>query len=390
MVVKLIKSTFYHESETKNLLCDFIRKAGQLSMGAECKKFEAAFAQKQQRKYSVFVSSGSSANLVLLQALLNLGRLKKGDRVGVSSVTWATNVMPVIQLGLDPVLIDCELDTLNVSSATLKSAGKGLKALFLTNVLGLCSDIDKIALYCKDQGIILLEDNCESLGSKYKGTLLGNFGVASTFSFFVGHHLSTIEGGMVCTDDEDLAEMLVIVRAHGWDRNLSRESQQRIRSKHKIDDFFALYTFYDLAYNARPTEINGFIGNVQLPYWDEIVKKRHDNFMYIRKCCTDRDIFPLKNDRMDIISNFAYPFVCKSDASFRRLKESFQSRDVEIRPVIAGNIASHPFYRKYVKDRSSLPNASVVHACGFYCGNNPEMSKEDLSTIKSALLGISS
>jgi len=192
-------------------------------MNKECKKFENNFSKFQKRKYSVFVASGSSANLLLIQSLLNIGELKKGDSVGVSALTWSTNIMPLIQLGLNPVLIDCEIDTVNVSLRKIR--GENIDALFLTNALGFCSDIDEIKKYCEKNKILLIEDNCESLGSEYKGKMFGNFGKASTFSFFVGHHLSTIEGGMVCTDDEELYNNLLIARIHGWSRNLSKEKK---------------------------------------------------------------------------------------------------------------------------------------------------------------------
>ena len=160
--------------------------------------------------------------------------------------------MPIIQLGLVPVAVDCELETLNVSPRTL--APVDIKCLFLTNVLGFCDDLPGIADLCRLRGILLLEDNCESLGSRISGRLLGNYGLASTFSFFVGHHLSTIEGGMVCTDDDELGDGLIVTRAHGWDRDLPSHRRACLRQSHHVDDFFAEYTFHDLAYNARPTE----------------------------------------------------------------------------------------------------------------------------------------
>src|SRR3989344_9620202 len=202
-IIKLIKSTFYKEKETKAQLMSFISSSKQLSFGRECIKFEENFARHQGRKFSVFFNSGSFANLALVQALLNLGWLKRGDRTGFSALTWPTNVMPLIQLGLEPIPIDVELDTLNVSGKKLATILKksGLKAFFITNLLGFCDDIDKIKNICKKEKIILIEDNCEALGTVYKDKKLGNYGLASTFSFFVGHHLSTIEGGAVCTDD---------------------------------------------------------------------------------------------------------------------------------------------------------------------------------------------
>jgi CDP-6-deoxy-D-xylo-4-hexulose-3-dehydrase len=381
-MIKLIKSSFYHEAETKQALTEFILSEDILSMNKECRKFEEAFAAKQERKYAVFVANGSVANLLLIQAMLNLGRLNKGDKVGFSALTWSTNVMPLIQLGLNPVAIDCNLETLNVSPENLDSRIKDIKALFLTNVLGFCDDIVQIKKMCDENDVILLEDNCESLGSKVNETLLGNFGVASTFSFFVGHHMSTIEGGMVCTDDEELHDYLVMARAHGWDRNLSPDKQQAFRAKAGVNDFYAKYTFYDIASNFRPTEINGFIGNTQIKYWDEIVQKRVDNFKRFQDAVNaNEDFYHYNLSHMQIISNFSMPVICKTSELAKHYREKFEKAEAEIRPIIAGNMTKQPFYKKYVKDDNPLPYSDLVHENGFYFGNNPEMTDDEIGTL---------
>jgi CDP-6-deoxy-D-xylo-4-hexulose-3-dehydrase len=370
-MIKLIKSSFYHEAETKQALADFILNEEILSMNKECRKFEQSFAAKQGRKHAVYVSNGSVANLLLIQSLLNLGYFKKGDRIGFSALTWPTNVMPLIQLGLVPVAIDCELETLNVSPAKLEEH---------------ISDISALTALCEKYNVLLIEDNCESLGSQVDGKLLGNFGLASTFSFFVGHHMSTIEGGMVCTDDDDLHDYLVMGRAHGWDRNLSSESQEKLRQKSGADAFYAKYTFYDLASNFRPTEINGFIGNTQMPYWDEIVSKRVSNFARFSEAMAKNDDFHQYNlSHMDAVSNFSMPIICKTPELAKLYKTKFEEAGVEIRPVIAGNMTEQPFYRKYVDDTAARPNSDFVHANGFYFGNNPEMTEDELTTLCSLL-----
>jgi len=381
-MIKLIKSSFYHETETKKALADFILNEDILSMNKECRKFEESFAAKQGRKHAAYVSNGSVANLLLIQSMLNLGRFKKGDKIGFSALTWPTNVMPLIQLGLEPVAIDCELDTLNVSPEKLEEHIEGLSGLFLTNVLGFCDELTALKGLCDKHNIILLEDNCESLGSETNQTLLGNFGVASTFSFFVGHHMSTIEGGMVCTDDDELYNYLVMGRAHGWDRNLSPEDQQKLRQEGGIDDFYAKYTFYDLASNFRPNEINGFIGNTQMPYWDEIVGKRVDNFARYQKAMSaNDDFYQYSLSHMDTVSNFAMPIICKTEELAKTYRAKFEAAGVEIRPVIAGDMTKQPFYKKYVTDTQSRPNSELVHQNGFYFGNNPEMTDEEINTL---------
>ena len=385
-MIKLIKSTFYKEKETKKKLIRFVEKAEQLSFGEECQKFENSFANWQKRKFCVFVNSGSSANLALIQSLLNLDKIKKGDYIGFSSLTWSTNAMPLIQLGLVPIPIDVELNTLNVSSIKLESVLEIYppKAVFLTNLLGFCDDIEKIQRICKKKKIILLEDNCESLGTIYKGKKLGNFGLASTFSFYVGHHMSTVEGGAICTDDKKLSDMLRLVRAHGWDRNLSLESQAKIRSKHKVNStFYSRYTFYDLGYNLRPTEINGFLGNIQIKYLPEIIKKRNENFLKIALFIykDSARFYPIKLNHIDFVSNFAVPIICRSKKIRDELVERCNGK-VEIRPIVGGDMTKQPFFSKYIKNlKVKNPNANLIHEQGLYFGNNPELTKTEIERL---------
>lgn len=386
-MIPLIKSTFYNEALTKKRLNAFIKQAKKLSIGEQCLLFERKFSAYQDRKHCVFVNSGSSANLAIIQALINLKKLKLGDKVGFSSLTWSTNVMPLLQLGLKAVPVDIELETLNVSSKTLEKVIKKhkIKSFFLTNLLGFCGDVDRIAKVCKKYGVILIEDNCESLGSEYKGKKLGNFGLASTFSFYVGHHMSTIEGGAICTDNERLYTMLQLVRAHGWDRNLTEDRQIKIRNKHKVNStFYSRYTFYDLGYNLRTTEIQGFIGNEQLQYLDEIVAKRQENFMYFAKHIYVRDdlYVPIQYEHMDVVSNFAVPVICRS----RKIRDELVKKcdgKVEIRPVVGGDMTKQPFFSKYMKRYvgKKMTSSSVVHKQGLYFGNNPELTKKEKETI---------
>lgn len=386
-MIKLIKSTFINEKDTKKKLCAFITKAKQLSIGEECRKFESNFARYQGRDHCIFLNSGSSANLAIIQALLNLRKLKKGDAVGFSALTWSTNVMPLIELGLTPVPIDCELDTLNVSPRTLKEVitKQHIKMLFLTNLLGFCDAIDDIVRLCKKNNIFLVEDNCESLGTVYKGKKLGNFGLASTFSFYVGHHMSTIEGGAVCTDDREIDTMLQFVRAHGWDRNLTEDRQLKIRIKNHVNEtFYSRYTFYELGYNLRTMEIQGFIGNTQLKYLPEIIRKRQKNFFMFAKAIysqTDK-YYPLRYDHIDVVSNFAVPVVCKTQQIRDELVKKCDGK-VEIRPIVGGDMTKQPFYSKYAKvtKRKGKTNASLAHEQGLYFGNNPELTTKEIKTI---------
>ncbi len=380
--IPLMSSTFFDEERTREQLAEFVKKTSRLSLSEHCAKFEQEFAVYQQRNYAVLVGNGSLANLGLIQALINLGTLKKGDRVGVSAVTWATNVMPLLQLGLVPVAIDCEIEHLNVSAATLEQHIEELDGFFLTNALGFCGDIDAIRDLCAKHDVVFIEDNCESLGSRYKGTLLGNFGLASTFSFFVGHHLSTIEGGMICTDDEELYHMLLMVRSHGWDRNLPAATQQTLRAAHGIDDFHAKYMFYQSAYNIRPTEITGFLGSLQLPLLEDTIKRREKNFEKFHASLRKRPdlYYQMKIDHIERISNFAMPIVTKSAEILQEAIKRYDAEGVEIRPVIAGDITAHPFWKKELP-AARCENAALIHSQGFYFPNNSDLTTEDIDLL---------
>lgn len=390
-MIKLVKGLFYNEAQTKVELCRFIMETNQLSIGSQCLGFETAFAQYQGRRDCVLFNSGSSANLALIQALINLGRLPAGVKVGFSAITWATNVMPLVQLGLQPVPIDVELETLNISSRTFEEAlaiAPDIRVLFVTNLLGFCGDLENIRAICDKRGIILLEDTCEALGTVYRGHKLGNWGLASTFSFFVGHHMSTIEGGAVCTDDKELSQMLRLVRAHGWDRNLSDDAKQAIRSEFGVaDSFLANFTFYTLGYNLRPTEITGFLGQNQLPYLDIIVQVRQRNFRRFQEAMADNsDFLPLNTGHIELVSNFAMPLICRAPDLLEKYIQAFKTAGVEIRPIVGGSIPEQPFYKKLYGTTARLPNAHLINQQGFYFGNNPELTDNEIETL-CALVG---
>ena len=388
-MIPLMKNAFLNEYQTKQALADFIVKADRLSMDVECRKFEQKFSKYQGSGEAILFNSGGSANLAILQALKNLGRLKDGDRVGFSALTWATNTMPIIQMGLVPVAIDCEVSTLNVMSQNLEQRldQVGMEALFLTNVLGFTGDIDRIKAICEAKKIILIEDNCESLGTALPAGKAGNFGLGASFSFFVAHHMSTIEGGMVCTSDSEFAEMLRMVRANGWDRNLTAQQQHQWRKKFDVNsEFEAKYTFYDLGFNMRPTEITGFLGQYQMQFLDANIETRQANYLRLEKLIRiNEDLVALEHSHICTLSTFAFPIICKTSELRDLYVARFSGAGIEIRPMIAGNMQRQPFYRKYVQDCYELPNTDFLHQNGFYCGNYPELSEADLEVISSCL-----
>ncbi|MGA2162795.1 MAG: DegT/DnrJ/EryC1/StrS aminotransferase family protein [Methanoregula sp.] len=385
-----MKNTFINEYETKQALADFIIKTDKLSMGETCFEFEKQFAEKQGRKEAVLFNSGGSANLAMFQALKNLDILAEGNCVGFSALTWSTNVMPLIQMDFNPVPVDCRPETLNVMSEELETIIDqfDLKAFFLTNALGFCGDLERIRHICEQHGVLLIEDNCESLGTILdSNNKTGNYGFGASFSFFVAHHMSTIEGGMVCTDDEIFAEMLRIVRANGWDRNLTAKQQIRLRKKYNVSsEFDAKYTFYDLGFNFRPTEITGFIGLTQLKYLDENIHRRGEIYKKLEDVSKNNDeLIQINHSNIITLSPFAFPVLCKTPELRGEYFEKFSGAGIEIRPMIAGNMQKQPFFKKYIKEHYDLPGVDFIHDCGFYCGIYPEMSNSDIETIKSCL-----
>lgn len=389
MTIKLIKSSFMNEQRTKDRLCDFIQNTEQLSIWQYCKKFEQEFAIWQGSQYCIFFNSGSSANLALIQACLNLGLLKLGDKIGFSSLTWATNPMPLIQLWLIPIPIDVTLSTLNISIDTLKKTieNHDIKALFLTNLLWWCdTTLDEIKEYCLQNNILLLEDNCESMWSIYKEEKLGNYWLASTFSTYVGHHMSTIEWGMVCTNNKEVYDMLLMTRAHGWDRNLDSSTQTKIREQYNIDWFYSKYTFYNLWYNLRPNEITWFLWYEQLQYLDKIIQIREKNaLLFIEAINNNPDFYPLQVDHLDTFSNFALPVVCKSQEILLKYIQKFNNADVEIRPIVWWDITQQVFWKELYGENIEKTQASLIHEQWFYFGNSPEYTEEEINLLLSLI-----
>lgn len=386
-----MRQAFLQEEETRRALADFILRAPRLSMDTECRRFEEAFARHQGRRFAVLVNSGASANLIMIQALKNLGRLKTGDKVGFSALTWSTNTMPIEQLGLIPIPVDCSPRTMNVHSEHLEARlweVPDMKAFLATNVLGFTGDLPAIRALCQEKGIVFLEDNCESMGTELPEGKAGNFSLASTFSFFVAHHMSTIEGGMVCTDDEELAEMLIIVRANGWDRNLSPERQKLLRKEYEVEsEFKSKYTFYHSAFNVRPTEITGHLGLLQLKLVGNTYRQRERNYLRMEELLKQSpDFIPFEHNHISLLSAFSLSFLCTTPEKRDYYVERFIKNGVEVRPLIAGNMVRQPYYKKYIGGNYALPGAEILDECGFYCGNFPDMTEEDFALLEDCIL----
>ena len=388
MMIKLVNSTFIDETVTKKALCDFIMESKKLSMGSECEKFEKDFATWQGCRFALLVNSGSSANLLLVQAMLNSGRWKVGDKIGVSAVTWSTNVMPIIQLGLIPVLIDVDIYTLNINLDALEKANESinLSGLFITNCLGLSPDLPLIAKYCLDHSIEMIEDNCESMGSALDGKKTGNFSLGASFSLFVGHHLSVIEGGIICTNNEEFYHHLMISRAHGWTRNLPKSRRESLRTKHNIDSFYEQYFFVESGFNLRPTEITGFLGNKQLSHIDMIVSEREKNYYFAKSLFEKHEkLLKIRDKGMETISSFSLPFLCEDIEIKKTLLAKCAVLGIETRPMIAGSIARQPFMKRCDWRHTGLDGADFIHDNYFYIGNHEAFGEQEYEALEKLL-----
>lgn len=350
----------------------------QLTKGNLTLQLESEFSSWLGVKHSTFVNSGSSAILLMLATLIESGQLKKYSKIVVPALSWATDLAPVIQLGLHPILCDCNLTDLSVDIDELENIFKchSPEALLLVSVLGLVPKMETIAKLCTKYGVILLEDACESMGSSFGNQKLGTFGDMSCFSLYYGHHISTIEGGFVCTNNDNYNNLLKMCRSHGWDRDLNTETQTHLRTQHKISDFHAPFTFYIPGYNVRSTDLQAFIGLEQMKLIDSIVKIRQQNFnLYAKNIINNELTFDITNQ--NTISNFAFPVVSNNRVDIiDKLIES----QIETRPLLCGSMGIQPMYVKRF-GKKSMSNADKITNYGFYLPNHPGLTEENIKYI---------
>jgi CDP-6-deoxy-D-xylo-4-hexulose-3-dehydrase len=378
-MITLVKDTI--DNKDIDRLVDWLKTYPRLTKGTVTLEFEAKFSKWLGRKYSVFCNSGSSANLLMLSVLKEKYDSKK---VVVPSVAWSNDLAPVIQLGLQPILCDCNMKDLSVDLGHLEKifTEESPDALLLVSALGLVPDMDRIIKLCSDYDVILLEDTCESLGCEFVNKKLGTFGIMSSFSTFFGHHISTIEGGLISTDDKELYELLVSIRSHGWARDLSVETQLNLSEEWNVSEFDSLYTFYYPGFNMRSTDLQAYIGLAQVDKLDDWGRKRLTNFNLYQELI-ENDYWKPDVDLNNFVSNFAYPII---HPNRNTIVESLRKNDVEVRPLICGSMGTQPFYvKKY--GRLELPNVSIVDKYGFYVPNNPMLTSSEISFISDIVNG---
>ena len=350
-------------------LCEWMRAGNQLTKGPVTREFERQFAEFHSVDHALFVNSGSSANLVLAYGLKLTGRLKS-NRVVLPAVSWVTTVAPYLQLGFEVVLCDCDPKNLGLNLNHLETLVREVDpALVVTvNVLGHANDYAGIKAVLSSD-CVLLEDNCEGFGSRIAHQYLGTYGLGSSFSFYYGHHLSTIEGGMVITDDKDLLDVMTSVRSHGWSRDLTPCVSSKLRDQYSTDEFRDLYTFYFPGFNLRSTDLQAKLGIGQLENAKFVVEKRQRLFELYRGKLGHR--FFVQESETDVISSFAFGTLVHDPFLVSR---HLAAHGIQSRPLICGNIGRQPFWLAASGTSGKLPCADLVHDHGIYlpihCGLN--------------------
>lgn len=355
------------------------------SMGKEVKAFEEEFAIKFGSKYAVMSNSGSSANLLAIAALVYSGKLNSGDEIIVPAVSWSTTYFPLSQHNLKLKFVDINPETLNMDMNKLEKAiTKNTKAVFAVNLLGNPNEFDRLIKICKDNNIILLEDNCESMGAKYENRQLGTIGLMGTYSTFYSHHLCTMEGGVTVTNDEELYHYLLSIRAHGWTRNLPANSKIY---KKKEDEFYESFNFIMPGYNLRPLEMEAAIGREQLKKLDKIIFQRRENAKYfVEKMQNIKNIRIQKEIQES--SWFGFAMILEGELSNRRneLVKLLRENKIEVRPIVAGNFTKNEAI-KYLNYEISgeLSGADDIHKNGFFVGNHSKSNKEGIDFLISLI-----
>lgn len=367
-------------------LSAWLKTYPRLTKGALTLEFERGWSQWLGRKYSVFCNSGSSANLLMYDALLLSGKLKNRTVI-VPSVGWVTSIAPAIQLGMKPVMCEADPDTYGLDIGHLETLLKKHKpaAVMMVQVLGVPHKMDELLALKKKYGFRLMEDACAAIGAFYRGKPVGAFGDLASFSFYFGHQFSTIEGGIVSTDDKELYDLLLMLRSHGWSKDLDGAAHKALVRRYRIDDFHSPFVFYQPGFNLRSTDLNAFIGLGQLAKLDDIIAARERNHARYRERLAGRLSFQVSPASSRICS-ISFGALAKDGAQRKRIVGALEDNGVETRIFSAGNLGLHPFwYERYGK--ASFPMADRIHHTGFFLPNNPSLSTKDVDFISDVVLG---
>jgi CDP-6-deoxy-D-xylo-4-hexulose-3-dehydrase len=357
--------------------------SGNLTMGPKVAEFEKQFAKYIGTKYAVMFNSGSSANLGLIAGLKYMKGtpLKPGDHIIVPSVSWSTTYYPVNQCDFILDFVDIDSQTLNIDVKLAESAiTPKTKAIFAVNLLGNPADLVELKKIADKHNILLIEDNCESLGAEINNKKTGSFGVAGSHSFFFSHHICTMEGGMVTTDSLELAETMVSLRAHGWTRGLPEKNSVFNKSNNHWQDFFR---FVLPGYNLRPLEISGAIGQIQLRKFPSFLEARRNNAKKFTELLSKSNSYQIQQENGES-SWFGFSIILKGSLRGKRelLLKVLEENKVDTRPIVAGNFTINPVM-EHLKFSilPTLPNANYIHNEGFFIGNHHFDVSEELDKL---------
>ena len=352
-----------------------------VTMGKKVRSFESQFKDYVGQKGALMVNSGSSANLLALSALSSPNfdnRIKPGDEVICPAVTWPTSVYPILNVGAKPVLVDVDLNTLNVSPETIEDAiTPRTKAIMAVHLMGNPCQTDKIKQIADKREINLIEDCCEAHGAKIGNKSVGSFGICSTFSFFLSHHITTIEGGIVLTNNNAILDIATAQRAHGWIREM-RNADEIAKEFPDVDKRFL---FYETGFNLRPTEIQGAFGIHQIKKLDEFVKTRRNIAKEWNKSLNKFKDYLILPEEIDgtTHSYFAYPITVKENAPFSRkeITEFLESKLIETRPIAGGNLTEQPSAKLYDhRVNGDLSNSKTIMRNSFFIGIHTGIKKQ--------------
>ena len=359
------------------------------SMFEKTLAFEKAFSNYQNCRESIMVNSGSSADLLLSFLLTNPLNplLKKGDKVLVPALTWPTQIWSIMMAGLEPVFVDVDPKTLNIDYLDLeKKISDDTKAIFVVHILGNPCDMDIICELSKNHNLIILEDCAEALGSQWNGKNVGTFGLGSAFSFFFSHHMTTMEGGMICVNDKTSADHIRVMRSHGWTRNI--DSNIFDKKNNQIED--KRYEFHNWGFNVRPTEVQAAFGMKQIEKLPVFNKKRTKISSEIFSLLYQYDFFvPTEVHPKGFASWLGIPIVLKNDCPFSIVEFSsyLEKSGIETRPILTGNILRQPVASKLFSDISpkSFKGAEYIHENGIYIGLSPNSSSGEIERLKNEI-----
>lgn len=362
--------------EDKSEMINFIQTAGRFTNGPKVKEFEKAWSEWLGVKHSVFVSSGSTANLLLVAAIKEKYNLKDGDKVIVPAITWVTNISPVMQLGLQPVFCDVDPKTFSFNEEYLRQIAEkhdDIKAVFISHLFGIPADVDLYKSIFPNA--VFIEDVCESHGAEYNGQKCGTLTEGSTFSFYFGHHMTTIEGGFVCTNDTDLYNLMLMKRSHG----MARESLQWEDYKKQYPNIHPMFMFITDGYNLRSMELNAVLGLSQLKNLTENNDVRKVNFRRFLDLVSTREDILINEYNEEGNSSFCLPFICKTPEIKKELESYLSENKVETRPLCSGNLLRQPFLIRNENTPSpdDFPYAEFLHEHGFFIGNNHMITERD-------------